>query len=237
MNTCKKCQFEVSNNYCSNCGHPIALKRISGHYLMHEIEHVLHFERGILYTVRELLLRPGTNIKRFFSEDRSRLVKPVIFIIVTSLIYTVVSHFFHIEAMVNHDLGVQSTASKIMAWTESHMGYSNILVGASIALFIKLFFRNYTYNYFEILILLCFVMGFGMLIFAIFALLEGITHIDFKNTSAILAIGYCTWAIGHFFNAKKISSYLKAFFAYMLGMTSYYLLAILLGTLIDSILK
>ncbi|WP_246862704.1 DUF3667 domain-containing protein [Pedobacter sp. KBS0701] len=237
MINCKICNSEVEKKYCPDCGHPVSLKRINAHYLLHEIEHVLHFERGILYTMRELLLRPGTNIKHFFSEDRSRLVKPVIFIIITSLIYSIISHFFHIQSMVSHDLAAQSTAAKFMDWTESHMGYSNILIGALIALFIKLFFRKYTYNYFEILILLCFVMGFGMLIFALFAFLEGVTHVDFKITSSILAIGYCTWAIGHFFNPGKIASYLKALFAYLLGMMSYYMLAILIGTLIDSIIK
>lgn len=237
MTNCKKCNAEVVKNFCSDCGHPVALKRINGHYLIHEIEHVLHFERGILYTIRELLLRPGNNIKRFFSEDRSRLVKPVIFIIITSLIYTIVSHFFHIQGMVSHDLAAQSTAGKLIEWTQSHMGYSNILIGGLIAAFLKLFFRKYTYNYFEILILLCFVMGFGMLIFALFAFLEGITHIDFKVTSAILALGYCIWAIGHFFDPRKIMSYVKAFFAYFLGMISYYVLAVSIGVLVDSILK
>jgi len=237
MAICKVCNSEVSENYCSNCGHPVALKRINGHYLVHEIEHVLHFERGILYTIRELLFRPGVNIKRFFSEDRSRLVKPVIFIIITSLIYSVLSHFFHIQSIVSHDLEAQSTAAKILSWTESHMGYSNILMGGIIALFIKLFFRKHPYNYFEILILLCFVMGFSMLIFALAALLEGITHLDLKNTSAIIVFTYCTWAIGNFFEPKKIGSYVKAFFAYFIGTSCYYVLAILIGVLIDSMLK
>jgi hypothetical protein len=237
MSNCKICNSEVSKNYCSNCGQPLVLKRINGGYLVHEIEHVLHFERGILYTIRELLLRPGTNIKKFLSHDRSRLVKPVIFIIVTSLIYTVISHFFHIQGIVSHDLAQQSTAAKIFTWTQSHMGYSNIVMGALIAVFIKVFFIKHNYNYFEILILLCFVMGFGMLIFAIFALLEGITHIDLKKISAVLAIGYCSWAIGHFFNPRKVLSYVKAFFAYILGMSSYSVLSLLLGNLIDAIVK
>ena len=237
MTHCRICNSEVSKNYCSDCGHPVALKRINGHYLIHEIEHVLHFERGILYTIRELLLRPGTNIKRFIAEDRSRLVKPVIFIIVTSLIYSVISHFFHIQGMVSHDFAAQSTAAKILMWTESHLGYSNILMGGLIAFFIKIFFRKSSYNYFEILILLCFVMGLLMLVFALFALLEGITHIDLKQTSAIIAFSYCTWAIGSFFDQKKIVSYVKAFFAYIIGMASYYLLSILIGSLIDSMLR
>lgn len=73
------------------------LKRIDGHYIAHEIEHILHFERGILYTVKGLLIAPGASVRQFINENRSRLVKPIIFIIITSLIYSVVNHFFHIE--------------------------------------------------------------------------------------------------------------------------------------------
>jgi hypothetical protein len=97
MINCVNCNNQITENYCSSCGHPAKLKRIDGHYIIHEIEHVLHFEKGILYTIRELLIRPGENVGHFISENRSRLVKPIIFIIVTSLIYTLIAHFFHIE--------------------------------------------------------------------------------------------------------------------------------------------
>jgi hypothetical protein len=237
MNNCKACNFEVSHTYCPNCGRAAAVKRINGNYLLHEIEHVLHFDRGILYTLKVLLFKPGIHIKRFLSDDRSRLVKPIIFIIITSLVYTLISHFFHIEGMVDQSIPEGSTAEKIMIWTESHLGYSNIIMVALIALLLKLLFRKYDYNYFEILILLCFVMGFAMLIFATFILLEGLTHVDFKLVASIVAIGYCSWAIGNFFRPGHLTSYIKAFLAYIMGTTSYLLLSILIGNLIDGILR
>jgi len=237
MNNCKACDFEVSHTYCPNCGRPAAVKRINGKYLLHEIEHVLHFERGILYTLKVLLIKPGVHIRRFLSDDRSRLVKPVIFIIITSLVYTLISHLFHIEGLADESIQEGSTAEKIMIWTESHLGYSNIIMGALIALFLKLFFRKHDYNYSEILILLCFVMGFGMLIFATFVLLEGLTHVDFKAVASVVAIGYCSWAVGNFFAPRHLMSYLKAFLAYMMGTTGYWVLSILIGGLVDRILK
>jgi hypothetical protein len=237
MSNCKACDFEVSHTFCPNCGRPVSVRRINGSYLLHEIEHVLHFDRGILYTMKVLLIRPGAHIRRFLIEDRSRLVKPVIFIIITSLIYTLISHFFHVEGLVDPRIKEGSTAEKIMIWTESHMGYANILMGSLIALFIKMFFRKYNYNYFEILILLCFVMGFGMLIFAAFILLEGVTHIDYKVIASVISFGYCSWAIGNFFAPKMVMSYIKAFIAYIMGSTSYWLLSVLLGNLIDTILR
>jgi len=122
-------------------------------------------------------------------------------------------------------------------WTESHLGYANIIMGALIAMVIKLFFRKYDYNYFEILILLCFVMGFGMLISALFVLIQGLIHIDLKVISSIVAITYCSWAIGNFFEPRRPMIYTKVFLAYILGATSYLILSVILGNLIDAMLR
>jgi len=237
MTNCKSCNSEVTQNFCPNCGLSANLKRINGHYITHEIEHVLHFEKGILYTIKELLIRPGESIRRFISEDRSKLVKPVIFIVITSLIYTIIFHYFKLESTINSALPADSTAAKLEKWTLNHLGYSNILMGALIACYIKLFFRKSSYNFFEIVILLCFVMGIGMLFIALFLVIEGITHIDLKTIGTIIAFGYCSWAIAQFYGGKKWTTYLKAFTAYVLGGLSYTLLSMLIGGLVDLVIK
>jgi len=214
------------------------LKRVDGHYVAHEIQHILHFEKGILYTIKELLTRPGASTREFITDNRSRLVKPIIFIIVTSLVYSTINHFFHVEeGYVNYQGGKSSATSAIFAWVQHHYGYSNIIMGVFIAMWLKLFFKKSGYNFFEILILLCFVMGMGMLIFSVFTIAEALSKIKLMQISAVIGIAYCTWAIGQFFNTKKVSGYLKAFFAYLLGMLTFSIAALLLGALIDIFLK
>lgn len=235
---CKNCGTEFKGNFCSNCGQPAKLKRIDAHYIKHEIEHVLHYDKGILFTVKELLLRPGKNVREFFTENRNRLVKPIIFIIVTSLIYSLISHFFHIEEeYVSFDGLENSAIGKILKWIQSHYGYANILMGVFIALFIKLFFKKPNYNIYEIIILLCFIMGIGMLIFALFSIIQGILHIKVLEFAAVIGIAYTTYAIADFYDRKRILNYFKAFFAYMIGLTSFYVIAIIIGFLIDKLLK
>ncbi|MEN5232811.1 DUF3667 domain-containing protein [Sphingobacterium faecium] len=234
---CKNCNTEVFQTYCPNCGQPAILKRIDRHYITHEIEHVLHFERGILYTIRELLTKPGDNVRHYISENRARLVKPIIFIIVTSLIYSLINGFFHIEdGYINYQEIKQTTTGKIFNWVQGHYGYSNIILGIFIAIWVKIFFKSYNYNLFEILILLCFVMGIEMLIFACCALLQGLIKIDIMQYGGIIGILYFSWAIGQFFD-KKLSNYLKGFAAYMLGVISAAILAVAIGTLIDIFIK
>jgi hypothetical protein len=235
---CKNCNTEVTQNYCPNCGQPTKPKRIDGHYIIHEIEHVLHFEKGILYTIRELITGPGQNVKHFITDNRSRLVKPIIFIIVTSLIYSIINHFFHIEdGYVNYSETKITTTSSIFKWIQEHYGYANIIMGFFIAFWTKLFFRKYQFNFFEILILLCFVMGMGMLIYSVFGIVQGLTHFNLMQIAGAVGFIYCTWAIGQFFDKGKVLSYVKAFFAYVLGMLTFTLTAIIIGTIIDLIIK
>ena len=238
---CKNCNTELNSKFCPDCGQPKNLKRIDGKYIIHEIEHVLHFERGILFTIRELSTNPGQNIRKYLSENRSRLVKPIIFIIITSLIYTILNHLFHIEdGYVKYHEAKEETSSavgNIVKWVQEHYGYANIMMGIFIALWLKLFFKKSNYNFFEILIMLCFVMGMGMLIFSIFVIIQGITHFNIMTIAGVIGIAYCVWAIGQFYDKKKPSSYIKGLFAYILGMITFWIFPILIGTIIDLINK
>ncbi len=80
-------------------------------------------------------------------------------------------------------------------------------------------------------------MGMGMLIIAVFAVIQGLTHIDLMGFSGVLTFIYITWAIGQFFDKRKIASYAKAFAAYILGLSVFYLLVFMTGAIIDSIIK
>ena len=200
MTNCKNCNVAIDLNFCPKCGQPSTLHRIDGHYIIHEIEHVLHFERGALYTVKQLVTNPGKSIRDYISENRTLLVKPIIFIIITSLIYSIFNHFFLIEQeYLNYQEVEKTTTGSIFKWVQDHYGYANVMMAVFIALWIKVFFKKYTYNFFEILVLVSYTMGIGMLIFAVFAVIQGITHFDLMAVGGLFAIVYCTWAIGQLF--------------------------------------
>lgn len=234
MTNCGNCGSEITGNFCANCGQPVKLKRIDAHYIVHEVEHILHFEKGILYTIRELVVRPGENVRDFLQKNRSRLVKPIIFLIVASLLYSLSSHYFHIDDGYVKYGGVKKSATVVIfKWIQDHYGYSNILMGVFIAAWVKLFFRKYDYNIYEILILLCFAMGMGMLVFAVFAVIQGITHTNLMQVAGYVGVAYCAWAIGQFFDKRKVMSYIKGIIAYILGMMTFFITALLIGRLID----
>ena len=124
----------------------------------------------------------------------------------------------------------------MMAWVKSHYGYANIIMAIFIALWIKVFFRKYDYNFYEIIILLCFLMGMGMLLLTIGNIFQKVTgSINASQVGGAITIFYVTWAIGQFFDQKKKMNYLKAFFAYLLGMITFFSAILAIGVLIEMI--
>ena len=75
-----------------------------------------------------------------------------------------------------------------------------------------------------------------MLVYSLFALLQGLTKIKLGAIGGIIGIGYCSWAIGQFFDKKKAVGYIKAFVSYFFGLITFVFLAISGGTLIDFII-
>jgi len=233
MNNCKKCNHELNGNYCSNCGQPVKQQRIDKSYIKNEIGQFLLFEKGFFYTIKELLIRPGQSIRVFISEDRNRLVKPIAFLLIISFIYTLINLYFKFEEDYVNELLSEEIATetiRISAWLQDYNGYLNLILGIFIALWVKVFFKKYGYNFFEILILFCFLMGIEMLISSFFGIIEGLTKIHLIYASMIISTAYTVWASGHFFENKPIN-YLKAFVANILGALTFYLLIGIIGAI------
>ena len=214
------------------------LKRIDGRYVWDEISSILNFEKGFLYTTKELFLRPGKTVREFIQKDRNRLVKPIIFIIICSFIYSIIQQIFRFEDgyVGITDFEKESAINSVFEWVSKNYGYSNILMGIFIAFWIKIFFRKYNYNFYEILILLCFVMGIGMLLFAFFGIADSLIDLEIIDKGYSIGILYILWAIAQFFDKKKFTNYLKALVSYLLGMITFMIGIMILGTIIDLIL-
>ena len=231
---CRFCETTITSNFCENCGAAQKIQRINATYVINQISDVLNFEKGFLYTLRELTIRPGAAVKSFINEDRNRLVKPIVFIIVCSLIYSLANQVFGFEdGYVGYSFETKSTTTILFQWVSQNYGYANILMGVLIAWCIKLFFRKSNYNFFEILILLCFTMGVGMLLFAVFGIIDSLISYPIIDKGFFIGVLYIIWAIANFFGKRKLLNYPKAFFAYFMGMCSFFLVLMVLGTLID----
>jgi hypothetical protein len=245
MNSCENCNEPINENYCSNCGQPTVPKRIDKYYFFQEIGEIFGAKKGLLFTIKKLLISPGKSVRNFLMKDRYRFVKPITFVIVSSLIYALVNYFFQIEVNEHTfvspflDIRVEGIdgVERVFRWMKENFGYSNLLIGLFMAFWIKIFFKKFGYNFFEVFILLCFVSGISTLILSVGTILHSITHLNLIKIANFITMLYSVWAVGQFFDKKKVSSYTKTLLAYILGGITFAALILSVGMLINIIMK
>ena len=226
-----------NRDICLNCGHTTNIRRIDGKYILSEIGSLVNLEKGFFFTVKDCLTHPGDSIRTFITSDRRKLMKPVLYVVITSLIYSLIENFLLFEApYFNPAASDPSATTSIFNWVTANYGYANLLMAIFIAGFIRLLFRKHRFNIFEILILLFYVMGTGMLILLGFGIVDWLTDVRILNYGVITGFIYTGWAIGQFFERKKFLSYLKGFSAYILGNLIFYFTLFLIGFTIDNFL-
>ncbi|RZK10674.1 MAG: DUF3667 domain-containing protein [Flavobacterium sp.] len=71
---CLNCDEITQRNYCSNCGQKTDTHRITlKHFLFHDIVHgVWHMDKGILFTLKQAILRPGKAAMEYIEGKRVR---------------------------------------------------------------------------------------------------------------------------------------------------------------------
>ncbi len=211
------------------------LKRIDRYYISHEIRHLLHLESGFLFTVKQLFVSPGKFIRNFIFEDRGKATKPIIFLIFSATIFTLNFHFFHKEwqffSLNQASIDQYSAEKMISNWMNNHIGYTSLMIGFLIALWIKVFFRKHSYNIYEIIVILCYSIGQVLLIIAFFSLLGSLFKVKlFSEIGFYTGNIYIFWAIGQFFGEQKIINYVKSMVCCFLGAISFRLILNLLVT-------
>ncbi len=234
--TCKQCQTQLVGAYCHQCGHAHHLHRIDGHFVWHELIHVLHVEKGIFYTIRELLLRPSATIKSFMEEDRSRLVKPLLFLILCSLVYNLMEYFFPMPITAASQTHSTNTA-KIWAWVSGHFGYANFLMSIPIAICLRVAFWRQRYNLFEVWVILAYFIGLVMLLVSIMPPLRNLNlpleHLI--NLVRVFSLAYISIAVATCFEGPRWLAILKTAAAYVIGMFVFSGLVSASGWVLDQI--
>ena len=225
---CPSCQTILYGDYCHRCGRSRHVQRIDGAFILSEVGSILNLHKGIFFTIRELLRRPGITVRKFIHGERNRLVKPVVFIVITSIVYALTEQLF--PAGGRYFSYAISGAS--LGGMQDHYGHLNFLIAFLAAFWVRVLFRKSGYNFFELLVLLSFLLGMRMLMLAVFRVRNGLFSSPLWDiVESTLPTIYVIWGIGQFFNGKKVSNYLKAFIGYELGIFSFFLIAALLGIL------
>jgi Protein of unknown function (DUF3667) len=111
---CANCDRAVGGadqKFCPACGQPTPTHRIDWHFLGHELEHsVLHMDRGIFYSLKNLMLRPGHFIRDYIEGRRARHVKPLMLIMILAAAMVFLAKYFLDGDVVGSALSVGGAA-------------------------------------------------------------------------------------------------------------------------------
>lgn len=221
--TCKNCHHTFKGHYCSNCGQPAETHKLNLHYLWHDIQHGLfHFDKGIMYTAKQLFTRPGHSIREFIEGKRISHFKPLSLVIVLATAYIALIHLLDINIFTKTDPNAVSeygnSIEKLKEWLTTHFAWVTLLsiplhtIGTSIC------FRKQGYNFIEYFILNTYKAGQKLYISILFIPLLYIyngTPATEMITRILIAIDFVMyfWTNVQFFNHL---SKIKTFFLTLL---------------------
>lgn len=144
--TCKNCGHQFIGKFCNHCGQSAKTSRIDAEFLWEDIQHgILHYDKGILYTTKQLFLKPGYVIKDYIEGKRVHHFRPISLTIVLATLYVLVYHFTQVD-LLNHE----SDDSKMIF--DKILEHYYWFVFLTIPIFswgTALFFRNNGYNFWE----------------------------------------------------------------------------------------
>ena len=169
LKICKSCGFAGTGKYCGACGQTYLIKRITLAGLLHDVFHFFtHLEKGLGYTLKQLVVAPGKMQKSYIAGDRARHQKPfsMFFICATIAglgrywIYLVLLQYYHkgnvLEARFFHEYMVLLQV---------------VLMPFNIFATYLLFYKA-KYNYAELGVLLLYTASMFFLIVSCIALLK-----------------------------------------------------------------
>lgn len=233
--TCYKCTAPKEGQFCPHCGHQHDTPRLNISFIISEFVSVINFEKGFFFTLKVLFLNPGENIRRFVLYDRTALVKPFVFLILCSLIFTLFQQLIGFEAsFIQMSENEAKNQTEVMSWVTENYGYSNLVMALFCALWVKILFYRYQYHFFEILVLICYSFGGVMIMLTVSASLGFYIHDSLHSVGSVLSVFYTTWAIAQFFDKAKWYTYALGFSANLLGMFSFSAVALVFSHLLTS---
>lgn len=209
---CKNCGNSFEENYCNHCGQKAGVSRIDAKYVRNEIPNsIFQLDRGFLFTLKELFLRPGHSIRDFLQGKRKLHYKPFAYLIVTFTLYSLSAYLMERGTYIDDllfgfkirmaDSG-QSTDVPILDWISKNQVYVTLLILPVFSLASYLAFIRSSYNYFEHLVLNLYITGQQMVIYLLLVFVF-FTDNALAGIPTLVGFLYSLWVYHQFFDRKR----------------------------------
>jgi len=239
---CANCEQPVSASYCSGCGQPTRVARLSVRALLaRSASELTSFEQPLLRTLKGLLLHPGRVAADYVDGKRARYTNPIKWALLTSGLAFLVARLFEGSKPVRIQLTVGNDEP---AWlrsaldrVSSNMAILFVLVMLPLlALSLRLCFFRSQRRVAEELVLVLYTYGCAALLQVVLAVLA-LTGLP-TTFSGVLPLVWTAWAAVPFHREHRawvsVLLTLLAHVVWILGMGLLLLLITLLAQLLSS---
>ena len=166
---CPNCNAVIDGKFCSNCGQR-KYKRIDKKYIWDEIQYVLlHANKGLLYSVKNILKNPGRTAREFVEGKRINHYKPILLVFLLSGIAAFISFkLIGFKELMQDIYSQRGMYSDFMGEALSFFaGYSSFIMLCLIpffAIFSRIAFRKWGHNYYEHIVMNAYIISFYTLV-------------------------------------------------------------------------
>ncbi|MEI8048754.1 MAG: DUF3667 domain-containing protein [Bacteroidota bacterium] len=166
---CKNCNTIFDGNYCNSCGQITGEKRFILSNLPGEFLHgFYHVHSGLLFTIRELFIRPGETLRGYIYGKRVKYFNPFTYLLLISL----VGGFLYKWSGVPEHLNENFLASgDTIRFTGKYFSYRMLLTIPAYAIMCSIIYGSFKYNIAEHLIVNTFLISQSMVLMVVWMLI------------------------------------------------------------------
>jgi hypothetical protein len=216
--TCRNCSNIYFGKYCPECGQSAHAGRIDGSYILHDLPHaVFHVDKGILYSMWQLLIRPGKSIAEYLDGKRVNHFRPFSYLIILTSIAAILSHWVNAllrrqlsasaDALINAPNGEGSATrfiGKVAPFFDKYPSLFFLLMIPLVSLLTWLYYKKRGYNFWENIILNTYLTAQFNICLIILYLVMLISGEAWSFTPMLIAFfSYLGFAYGQFFRYHR----------------------------------
>lgn len=218
MIVCKNCGRVFDGRYCNNCGQSANTRRINRAFIFKNFEHeILHFDHGIVFTIKEILIRPGITIKKFLEGKRKKYSHPLTYIAIISVVYFILRSVL----VKYHHADTPDTNRIIVDFIYDYYPKLVVIIFIPLAAaFTPIFYQGKPYNFFELFTFHCYIRGQFMLFELLVLFINWLLiQLGYPLPVALITVSnilfnllFMGWALQQFFDDRNyLESFFKAF--------------------------
>ncbi|HEX8658335.1 MAG TPA: DUF3667 domain-containing protein, partial [Hymenobacter sp.] len=160
---CLNCGQAVPERFCGRCGQDAYhTHRLTMAHMLHDIPNsVWHVDKGLLYSIRTIVTRPGPTIRAYLAGQCVDHFRPLSLLLVVTGLYAFLISVFHIDLFqprpANMPEALWQMQESLGGSLFEYLSWYYVALVPVIAAFARLFLRRGGYNYAECLVIAAFI--------------------------------------------------------------------------------